>query len=92
MRKADKFLLCILGFCLLFGAMFIHASLRTAANLPWLRQEVEVVRSLGITDLCLFTEGSYTRHPSQSDRHAPFQSHPMALEFFPSGAIVMPPK
>ena len=92
MRKADKFLLFILGNCLLLGAMFVHASLRTAANLPRIHQEVDIVRKLGITDLCLSTEAAYTRHPSQSDRHAPFQSHPLALEFLPSGAIVMPPK
>ena len=47
---------------------------------------------MGITDLCLSTEAAYTRHPSQSDWHSPFQSHPLALEYFPSGAIVTPPE
>jgi hypothetical protein len=25
-----------------------------------------------------------------ADRHAPFQEHPLALEHFPSGSLVMP--
>jgi len=91
-RKADKFLLFILSNLVLLGLMFVHAEIRTKANLPWLHQEVDVVRKLGITDLCLSTEAAYTRHPSLSDRHAPFQSHPLALEHFPTGAIVMPRK
>ncbi len=50
-----------------------------------------LVRELALTDLCLFTEARYTRHPSQSDYHAPFQDHPTAMEHFPSGALLGPP-
>ena len=91
-RKADKFLLFILGNLLLLGLMFAHAASRTEANLPRLQSEAKIINYLGITDLCLSTEAAYTRHPSQHDWHAPFQSHPLALEYFPSGAIVTPPK
>jgi hypothetical protein len=49
------------------------------------------VAAWGLTDLVLFTEARYTRHPSQADRHAPFQDHPGALEHFPSGALARPP-
>ena len=91
-RKADKFLLFILGNLLLLGLMFAHAAIRTEANLPWLHAEANAVKYLGITDLCLSTEAAYTRHPSLHDWHAPFQSHPLALEYFPSGAMVTPPK
>ena len=52
----------------------------------------ELVRELRLTDLCLFTEARYTRHPSQADLHTPFQDHPLALEHFPSGSLVGPPK
>ena len=51
----------------------------------------QLVRELGLTDLCLFTEARYTRHLSQADLHSAFQSHPMALEHFPSGSIAPPP-
>jgi hypothetical protein len=50
----------------------------------------ELVRKLSLTDLCLFTEARYTRHPSQTDRYAPFQEHPLALEHFPSGSLLSP--
>jgi hypothetical protein len=91
-RKADKFLLFILGNLLLFGLMFAHAAIRTEADLPGLRNKATIINYLEITDLCLATEAAYTRHPSQHDWHAPFQSHPLALEYFPSGAIVTPPR
>lgn len=52
----------------------------------------ELVRKLRITDLCLFTEARYTRHPSMADRHAPFQEHPAALDHFPSGSMLLPVK
>jgi hypothetical protein len=50
-----------------------------------------LVRELGLSDLSLFTEARYTRHPSQADRHAPFQDHPAALEHFPAGSLLPPP-
>jgi hypothetical protein len=51
----------------------------------------QLVSSLQLTDLCLFTEASYTRHLSQADLHAPFQDHPAAFEHFLSGSLVLPP-
>lgn len=47
---------------------------------------------LCLTDLALFTEARYTRHPSQADLHAAFQDHPLALEHFPSGSLITPPR
>ena len=89
-RKADKFLLFLLGNALLFALMFVHATIRTETNLPGLHEEIKIIKYLGLTDLCLSTEAAYTRHPSQSDWHSPFQSHPLALDYFPTGAIVRP--
>jgi hypothetical protein len=48
------------------------------------------LKGLQLTDLCLSTEARYTRHPAISDRNAPFQDHPAALEHFPSGSIILP--
>jgi hypothetical protein len=50
-----------------------------------------LVRELGLTDLSLFMEASYTRHLSLADLHTPFQDHPTSLEHFPSGSTVLPP-
>jgi hypothetical protein len=44
-----------------------------------------------VTDLGLFTETRYTRHPSLADLHSPFQDSPLAMEHFPSGSLVQPP-
>lgn len=49
------------------------------------------VKRLELTDLCLFSEASYTRHLSMADRFTPFQDSPMAFEHFPSGAVAGPP-
>lgn len=52
----------------------------------------QLAGTLQLTDLCLFTEARYTRHPSQADLHSAFQDHPMAFEHFPSGSLVAPPR
>jgi hypothetical protein len=57
-----------------------------------LQEKVNLVHRLGLTDLCLFTEASYTRHLSLADFHAAFQDSPMALEHFPSGSLVTHPQ
>lgn len=54
-------------------------------------QGARLVAELGLSDLALFTEARYTRHPSLADYHAPFQDHPMALDHFPTGALIPPP-
>lgn len=71
--------------------MFVHASYKKGTEMGFLRERSEMVRRFGLTDLCLFTEASYTRHLSQADLHTPFQDSPMSLEHFPSGSLVRPP-
>ncbi len=67
------------------------------ADAAWRSQTVDraadraLVQELGLGDLALFTEARYTRHPTQADRHAPFQDHPAALEHFPTGSLLPPP-
>lgn len=72
--------------------MFVHASVRIKADIPLLQERAEMVKRLELTDLCLFTEASYTRHLSQADIHTAFQDYPLSLEHFPSGSIHLPPK
>lgn len=50
-----------------------------------------IVMEQGLTDLCLFTEARYTRHPSTADVHSAFQDHPGALDHFPTGSFIFPP-
>jgi hypothetical protein len=49
-----------------------------------------LTRRLDLADLALFTEARYTRHPAQADLHSAFQDHPLALEHFPSGSLIVP--
>ena len=92
MRKSSVFL-AFIGVCTLaLGIAFLDAHFQTAGDLPYLRQEIKMVETLELTDLCLTTEARHTRHPSQADWHSPFQSHPGALDHFPSGGIIQPPE
>lgn len=47
-----------------------------------------VAARLGLTDLAIWTEARYTRHPSQTDLFSPFQDFPSSLEHFPAGSVV----
>jgi hypothetical protein len=88
MRRSTLFLLFTavsLTLCLL---MPLHA--RNAQQQPLDR--MKPLRNLHITDLCLATEARYTRHPALADRHTAFQEHPLALEHFPSGSLILPPR
>jgi hypothetical protein len=58
---------------------------------PVLAAKGALVRELELTDLCLFTEASYTRHPAMADLTTAFQDSPLSFEHFPSGALVSPP-
>lgn len=50
----------------------------------------QLVSNLQLTDLCLNTEGRYTRHISQADLFSAFQDVPMSLEHMPSGSVLSP--
>lgn len=90
-RKSDIFFSFLILQLLMFGLILIDAAVRRSLAVPAFQQRLEVVRVLSLTDLALFTEARYTRHPSMADRHAPFQEHPLSLEHFPSGSVVPPP-
>jgi hypothetical protein len=90
-RKSDGFWLFIGSGMLLLAAILIQAHFVARADLPGLLEKAAVVKNLGLTDLCLSTEARYTRHLSQSDWHAAFQTHPLALDHFPSGSVFAPP-
>ena len=87
-RKANVALTVLATLLLLFGLTLVDAAWRSQTMDHAASQAL--VRELGLTDLSLFTEARYTRHPTQADRHSPFQDHPAALEHFPTGSL-MPP-
>lgn len=76
----------------LFLLTFIDAANQRTRRTAVLDANAQLVARLGLTDLCLFTEARYTRHPSQADLHSAFQDHPIGLEHFPTGALLPPPR
>jgi hypothetical protein len=91
MRRSSLFFIYITVQTLLLGGMFTHAVYQQESDSSHLREKAAFVQELGLTDLCLFTEASYTRHPSLADFHTAFQDSPMALEHFPSGSFITHP-
>jgi hypothetical protein len=89
MRKSTLAMISLAVLLGLFVLTFVDAAIRQLRVDNAAGQAL--VRELGLTDLCLFTEARYTRHLSQADIHTPFQDHPAALEHFPSGSLLSPP-
>jgi len=65
MRKSDVFLMFSPSISFSFFLMFTHASLKKKTDIGSLKEKIEVVKRLELTDLCLFTEANYTRHLSR---------------------------
>lgn len=77
---------------LAFGGVLLDAAWLSRQRAGDVREMSALAARLGLTDLALFTEARYTRHPSQADLHSAFQDHPLALEHFPSGSLIAPPR
>ena len=75
-----------------FALALVDAALPRAQREAELNETRALVARLGLTDLALFTEARYTRHPTQADLHSAFQDHPLALEHFPTGSLLPPPR
>jgi hypothetical protein len=91
MRRSSILFLVVAVQAAFFAAAMVHAGIASVRSGPELRETTALVERLQLTDLCLFTEARYTRHPTQADRHAAFQDHPLSLEHFPSGSLLGPP-
>lgn len=84
-----------IGLTLIEAAVLLLLSFHSAASVRTyegsaLGAKQELVRTLQLSDLALWTEARYTRHPSQADFFTPFQDFPSSLEHFPAGSIIAP--
>ena len=84
-----------LGFTFLeiavLSILFLYSrSTVSALNRDEVPAKRELVKYLRLTDLSLWTEARYTRHPSQADLFTPFQDFPSSFEHFPAGSIIGP--
>ena len=91
MRKSSLFLAYIAATAAVVSLLPFHARQRQREAAASLSAMSDLVGSLPLTDLCLFTEARYTRNLSQAEFHVPFQDQPLALDHFPSGSLVSPP-
>jgi hypothetical protein len=92
MRKSTAFLLFSLGNVILLVLLFWSGRYGSGDARAMREASGLMVQQLQLTDLCLFTEARYTRHPSMADLHSAFQDHPLALDHFPSGSLATPPR
>jgi hypothetical protein len=92
MRKSNAFLLFSLGNVILLVLLFWSGRYGSGDARAMREASRIMVQQLQLTDLCLFTEARYTRHPSMADLHSAFQDHPLALDHFPSGSLATPPR
>ena len=76
---------CSVVLLVVFGLR--QAERRLTTEIPAKRQ---ITRTFGLTDISLWTEARYTRHPSQADLFTPFQEFPSSPDHFPAGSIVDP--
>lgn len=91
LRKPGVFFTLLFIGVFLMVWMFIDSVIGRRLDRDHIQHQSEIVQTLALTDLCLFTEARYTRHPSMADIYAPFQDHPMSFEHFPSGSLMAPP-
>lgn len=90
MRYSSLWFLSVTAQASLLGLLLLHANSAAEGRHPQLDRKAALVKNLGLTDLCLFTEARYTRHLSQADLNTAFQDHPLSLEHFPSGSFTQP--
>lgn len=91
MRRSTFFIIYILTSVVLTGGIVMHADWLRQDRMAQLERRRDMVGRLGLSDLCIFTDARYARHPSMADRHTPFQDHPLSFEHFPSGSILSVP-
>ena len=78
--------------CAVAALEALHARMSAGATQDRLAREGALTQALGLTDIALFTEARYTRHPALADLNTPFQDHPAGFDHFPSGTLIARPE
>jgi hypothetical protein len=91
-RKSDIFFWYVAVNMFVLALLLAHVFVEQRKALTHLAHGIRMVNDLQLTDLSLFTDARYTRHPSMADLNTAFQDHPLSLEHFPSGTLVAPPR
>lgn len=88
--KYRKFLFVLLVEFSVLLALVSAGKIQSAKAGAALEAKRKIVKALTLTDLSLWSEARYVRHPSQTDFFSAFQDFPSSLEHFPAGSIVAP--
>ncbi len=92
MIRTKIFLALLVLLALVLGGLFLEGASRSiSASADSETGLATLAGQLGLTDLALWTEARYTRHPSQADFFSAFQDLPGAFDYFPAGSVVTPP-
>lgn len=70
----------------------LHAAVTAPRAAARMAESAALVKAARLTDLALFPEARYTRHPSMADLHTAFQDAPMSFEHFPAGVFAPVPE
>ena len=90
MRRTRLFLAFLLLSTLALALLLRQGLAASAAATRNAEAKRQLVQRLGLTDLSLWSEARYTRHPSQADLFSPFQDYPGAFDHFPAASIIAP--
>ena len=90
-RKSTPFLSFLALSLAGLAAISVHASRGSGDASAVRAMERGLVKHFALTDLSLFTDARYTRHPAMADLFTPFQDYPLSFEHFPSGSLMPPP-
>ncbi len=91
MLKSRTFIFVTIGQLLILAALFLYGQAKSRTDLHGpVRAKQELVSRLGLTDLAIWTEARYTRHPSQADFFSSFQDFPASPDHFPAGSVIAP--
>lgn len=92
MRRSSIFFLQIALQILIIVTFLVYSWIELSERITLWKGLDGIVRTLKLTDMALFTDARYTRHPSQADLFSPFQDYPRSIEHFPTGTIIPPPE
>ena len=91
MRRSTIFLAYSAVSLAVMAGLLMHAFSAQTEAAARLELNAGMVRQYRLTDLSLFTEARYTRHPSVADLNTAFQDSPFSFEHCPSGSLVPVP-
>lgn len=90
MRRSLFFCIFLLGGTLILALLLQQGIDAASASAEQTLAKRQLVQRLGLTDLAIWSEARYTRHPSQADLFTAFQDYPGAFDHFPAGSIIGP--